>query len=137
MNATRILTFIVTLLLPLAAHAQAAKAELPVSPGLLTLAQPRIAQLRDAGITQIVGRVGHRNNVQVLTRYGPAYTRWPKGVTPVPFELYINENGTNAAYAANFNDATRAQYAAMLDAVIPAAMRQADTVRKQATRIKP
>ena len=137
MATLRMLVVIVALAFALAAQAQAAKAELPVAPGLLAMVQPRIAELREAGISQIVGRAGARNNVQVLTRYGPAYARWPKGVAPVPFELYFNDNGTNSAFAADFNDASKARYAAMLDAVIPAALRQAETVRKQATRVKP
>ena len=77
----RVALFALAALVPFAAVAQPStkgKTGAPLQPGLLALAQPRIAELRDAGITQIVGRAASRNNVQMLTRYGPAYFRWPR-----------------------------------------------------------
>ena len=112
--------------------APAGKSELKQQPGLLALVEPRIAQLRDAGITQIVGRAGGRNNIQVLTRSGPAYARWPRGTTPVPFELYFNTDGTNAAFAGEFAD--KAKWAATMDAVIAAALKEAENARRNASR---
>jgi len=109
----------------------------PLQPGLLALAQPRIAELRDAGITQIVGRAASRNNVQMLTRYGPAYFRWPRGTPPRAFELYLNADGGNAAFADGYVEQDKAAWAAMLDAVFAQALKEAAQVRANATRIKP
>jgi hypothetical protein len=125
------------LLAPCAANAQAASAgkpELVEQPGLLALVQPRIAELREAGISQIVGRTGARNNIQVLTRFGPAYMRWPRGTTPVAFELYFNDNATNAAFAADFAD--KARWTATMNAVLPAALKQAAQARASASKPK-
>jgi hypothetical protein len=106
-------------------------------PGLLAVAQPRLAELRAAGVKQIVGRTTGRNNVQVLHNWGAAYLRWPKGVTPVAFELYVNADGTNAAFANGFSEATKAQYATALDALVPQAIKAAENARYAATRPKP
>ena len=130
MHAMRRSVMFAALAFPLVGAAQT------VQPGLLALAQPRLAELRAAGVKQIVGRTAGRNNVQVLTTWGAAYVRWPKDVKPVAFELYLNTDGTNAAFASEFNDATRAQYAAALDALIPAALKAAANARAAATRPK-
>jgi hypothetical protein len=128
------------LLVPLAAVGQPAskgKTEAPPQPGLLALAQPRLTELREAGITQIVGRAASRNNIQVLTRYGPAYMRWPRGTAPRAFELYLNADGSNAAFASGYAEQDKAAWAAMLDAVFAQALKEAAQVRANATRIKP
>ena len=135
MTTIRMLTMLAALLLPSWAAAQAApaaKSALVEQPGLLALVQPRIAELREAGITQIIGRTGTRNNIQVLTSRGPAYMRWPRGTTPVAFELYFNDNNTNAAFAADFQD--KAKWDATMKAVLPQALKQAENVRRSATR---
>lgn len=56
---------------------------------------------------------------------------------PVGFELYINPDGTNGAFATDFSAATKPQYAAALDAMIPAAIKAAANARAGATRPKP
>ena len=140
MDAIRRLLVVAALVAPLPALAQpapAGRAEATQQPGLVALVQPRIAQIRDAGITQIVGRTGARNNIQVLTRSGPAYMRWPRGVTPRAFELYFNSDGSNAAFASDFSDQDRAAWSALLDAVIPQALKDAAQLRANATRPKP
>jgi hypothetical protein len=137
MDAMRRSLLIATLFVPFAASAQTpAKTEAPVQPGLLALAQPRIADLRAAGVKQIIGRTTGRSNVQVLTNWGASYLRWPKDVKPVAFELYFNSDGSNAAFASDFSDATKAQYAAVLDALIPAAIKAAASARAAANRPK-
>jgi hypothetical protein len=140
MHAVRRRLVVVALMAPLAAFAQPTskgKTEVPPQPGLLALAQPRIAKLRDAGITQIVARAGQRNNIQVLTRYGPAYMRWPRGTAPRAFELYLNADGSNAAFASDYAEQDKAAWAALLDAVFAQALKEAAQVRTNATRIKP
>ena len=139
MHAHRRLVVAAALVLPLSALAQptpGGKGDAPSQPGLLALVQSRIPQLRDAGVTQIVGRAGGRNNIQVLTRSGAAYIRWPRGVTPKAFELYFNTDGSNAAFANDFTDANKAAWTSMLDAVVPQAIRQAAQLRANATRPK-
>ena len=138
MHAMRLGVLIAALVVPLAAAAQKpAKVEATASPELFALAESRIPELRAAGVRQIVGRTTGRNNVQVLTNWGAAYLRWPKDVKPVPFELYVNADGTNGAFATDFSAATKAQYAAALDATIPAAIKAAANARAAATRPKP
>jgi len=139
MHAMRLGVLIATLVVPFAAPglAQAqAKAVAAPSPELFALAESRIPELRAAGVRQIVGRTTG-GNVQILTTWGAAYVRWPKDVKPVGFELYINADGTNGAFANDFSAATKAQYAAALDATIPAAIKAAANARATATRPKP
>ena len=73
MHTIRLGVLIAALVVPLAASAQTApaKVEAAASPGLLALAQPRVAELRAAGVKQIIGRTTGRNNVQVLHNWGP------------------------------------------------------------------
>ena len=137
MQTMRLAVLIAALVVPLAAPAQKpAKVEAAPSPELFALAESRIPELRAAGVRQIVGRTTGRN-VQILTTWGAAYVRWPKDVKPVGFELYINADGTNGAFATDFSAATKAQYAAALDATIPAAIKAAANARAAATRPKP
>ena len=105
-------------------------------PALSALVAPQAAQLQAAGIKSILTRTGkHRRDIQVQTQWGPAYFAWPKNVTPALFEIYIANNGTAEVYTdENYNDSTKARYAAAFDAIIPEAVRQAQLTRAAAQK---
>lgn len=140
MKAVRVAVLALASLVPLAVLAQGAStpkgAQAIPQPGMLELVQPRIAKIRQAGITQIVGAEKKRA-IQVLTQNGPAYVRWPRGTEPFTFELYFNADGTNVAYSAGYNATSKPTYAKVLDAVVTDALDAASRVRAQATRVKP
>ena len=109
--------------------------EAPAQPGLAALVAPRDAELRAAGVNQILARTDKaKRDIQVLTQYGALYFAWPKNVAPVPFEIYFNAGGPTAAFANGFNDATKSRYAAALDAIVPEVLRRAAAARASAQR---
>lgn len=120
----------------LAATAAAPAGDAPVQPGLAALVASRDAELRAAGVEQILARTDKgRRDIQVLTTWGPSYFPWPKNVKPVAFEIYFNTNGQTDAFAHDFSDATRATFRAALDAIVPQAIRGAANAR--AARLRP
>jgi hypothetical protein len=139
MNALRLLAFLVATLAAGAAGAQKSPApadEAPLQPGLVALVAPRDAELRAAGVTQIIARTGKaRRDIQVLTDYGPSYLGWPKNVAPVTFEIYFNTNAPTTAFAHEYSEANKAKFQAALDAIAPLAVRAANTAR--ANRLRP
>ena len=122
---------------PAAAGSSAeAKAE-AVFAALAPLVGPHSGQLAAAGVQKVVARTGKgRRDIQILTRWGPAYIPWPKDVTPVTFEIYIAAENRLDVTAEGYTEANKARYAAAFDAVLPQAVRAADAVRAQATRPK-
>ena len=138
MNALRLFTVVVAALATGLANAQTAPAsapEAPLQPGLAALVAPRDAALRAAGVQQIIARTGkQRRDIQVMTQYGPAYFAWPKNVAPVTFEIYFNTNGATAAFANDFGEANKARFTAALDAIVPLAIRGANSARANAQR---
>jgi hypothetical protein len=107
-------------------------------PGLAALIAPRSAELREVGIQQIIARTGkQRRDIQVMTQYGSVYFAWPKNVAPVTFEVYLGNEGRLSAYASDFNESSRAQYLAAIDAIFPEAMRGARNAKARALRPKP
>ena len=104
-------------------------------PALSALVAPQAAQLRAAGIQSILTRTGkHRRDIQVLTQWGPAYFAWPKGVTPVLFEIYLAKDGTTEVYTENYSDNAKARYVAAFNALIPEAVRQSQLTRAAAQK---
>lgn len=139
MIALRQLAFAVALLgagTSLLAYAAPPAADAPVQPGLSALVASRDAELRAAGVEQILARTGKgRRDIQVLTTWGPVYFPWSKNVKPVAFEIYFNTNGQTDAFAHDFSDATKASFSAALDAIVPQAIRGAANAR--AARLRP
>ena len=120
------------------APAKPAASAPPVQPALAALAAPRAAELSAAGVQKIVARTGrNRRDIQVMTSWGASYIPWPKGVTPAPFQLDVGAGGALTVRAAGYTDANKANYAAALDAVLPAAVRMANEARAKATRPRP
>jgi hypothetical protein len=104
---------------------------------LSPLVGPHTAALSAAGVEEVVARTGkNRRDIQVLTRWGPAYFPWPKGVTPVTFYIYVKAPNAFDVTADGFKEANKARYAAAFDAVLPQAVSSANALRAQATRPK-
>ena len=141
-----------SILIPLAAVALAASAwaQQPAAAGgaartqaevtwdaLAPLVGPHTAALSAAGVEEVVARTGkNRRDIQVVTKWGPAYFPWPKGVTPVTFDIYVKAPNAFDVTADGYSEANKARYAAAFDAVLPQAVRSANAVRAQATRPK-
>ncbi len=102
---------------------------------LAPIVAPRTAELSAAGVQKVVARTGkNKRDIQVFTKWGPAYFSWPKDVTPVTFEIYVESPNAFDVSAAGYTDANKARYAAAFDAVLPLAVRSANTLRAQAQR---
>jgi hypothetical protein len=113
-----------------------AKAEATFA-ALAPLVAPRSAELSAAGVQKVVARTGkNKRDIQVITRWGPAYFPWPKGVTPVTFEVYIEAANKLDVIADGYIEANKARYAAAFDAVFPLAIQSANAARIQAQRPK-
>jgi hypothetical protein len=104
---------------------------------LSPIVAPSTAELSTAGVQKIVARMGKgKRDIQVLTQWGPAYLAWPKNVTPVTFEIYIEAPDAFDVIAPGYSDANKARYAAAFEAVFPPAVRSANALRAQAQRPK-
>lgn len=104
---------------------------------LAPLVAARVPELHAAGVEKVTARTGrNRRDIQVLTRWGPAYFGWPKGVKPVEFELRIESPNTIDLIAPAYNDAAKPTYRAAFDAVLPQALRTANQTRANASRPK-
>ena len=104
---------------------------------LAPIVAPRTAELSAAGVQKIVARIGKgKRDIQILTRWGPAYLAWPKNVTPVVFEIYVEAPNAFDVIADGYSDAAKARYSAALDALVPLAVRAASSLRAQAQRPK-
>jgi hypothetical protein len=104
---------------------------------LAPLVAPRTAELSAAGVRKIVARTGkNKRDIQVQTQWGPAYFAWPKGSTPVTFEVYVKEPNAFDVIAAEYKETDKARYAAAFDAVFPLAVSSANALRIQAQRPK-
>ena len=104
---------------------------------LAPIVGPRTAELSGAGVQKVVARTGKgKRDIQVLTQWGPTYFPWPKGVTPVVFEIYVEAPNKFDVTADGYTDAAKATYVAAFDAVLPQAVRSASAARAQAQRPK-
>lgn len=100
---------------------------------LSPLVGPHTVALSAAGITDVVARTGrNRRDIEVLTRWGPAYFAWPKGVKPVTFAIYVEAPRRFDVTADGFTVANKALYAAAFDALVPQAVRTANALRARA-----
>jgi hypothetical protein len=141
MSPTR---FLVPLLaLALAAPVWAQKPAAPPSQedvvwnALSPLAAPHVAQLHAAGVQKVVARTGrNQRDIQVLTRWGPVYFGWPKGITPGEFELSVDGPSSIYLVAPKYTAAARPMYKTAFDAVLPQAVKAADQARVNASRPK-
>ena len=122
---------------PAAAGGSAETQASAVRAALVPLILPHAAALSAAGVQKVVARTGkNKRDIQVMTRWGPAYFPWPKGVTPATFDLYVTAGDDFVVSADGYTEANKARYAAAFDAVLPQAVRAANAVRAQAQRPK-
>src|SRR5512138_445671 len=78
---------------------------------LSPLVAPRTGELSAAGVRKVVARTGkNKRDIEVLTQWGPVYFPWPKGVTPVTFEIYVEAPGAFDVIAPGYSEATKARY---------------------------
>ena len=104
---------------------------------LAPIVGPRTAELSGAGVQKVVARTGKgKRDIQVLTQWGPSYFPWPKGVTPVVFDIYVEAPNKFDVIADGYTEATKARYVAAFDAVLPQAVRSANALRAQAQSSK-
>ena len=140
MRALRLRLLVMSLLASVAAGAQTtapAKAA-AVQPALAALAAHHAADLYAAGVQQIVASSGKQwLDIQILTSYGASYIRWPKGMTPAPFELEVGAGGALTVRAEGDSGTDKGRYAAAFDAVLPEAIRLANASRTRAHRPRP
>ncbi len=143
MNMLSIMIAVVAAALSAPGLAQPAPAPAPPTQADRTFAAlapvvaPRTAELSAAGVQKIVARTDKgKRDIQVMTRWGPTYFPWPKGVTPVAFEVYVEAPNKFDVIAEGFADADKARYAAAFDAVVPQAVRSANALRAQAQQPK-
>ena len=107
----------------------------PVQPALITLVEPRAAELSSLDINRIVARTGERHrDIQVMTAYGPVYFGWPVNVTPVEFVIDVGEGGAPTVRAGGYTEANSARYADAINAVLAEAFRQVRANNAWATR---
>jgi hypothetical protein len=106
-------------LLLLCACAAAPMPPVADQPELARMARAYAPQLQAEGITRVVSP-GSGAMVRLETGYGPVFVRYPEGVKPLAFVLDVDA-GVQAA-AATFD---RAEYAQMLSALVPEAVRAA------------
>jgi hypothetical protein len=90
-------------------------------PELARMARAYAPQLQAEGITRVVSP-GSGAMVRLETGYGPVFVRYPEGVKPLAFVLDVDPEGAQAGAAAAFD---RAEYARMLAALVPEAVRAA------------
>jgi hypothetical protein len=91
-------------------------------PELARQAQPYASQLRAVGITHLEATAGGAM-VRLETLSGPVYIPYPKDVPAIAFVLDVDPDGLHA-FAAGFD---KARDAAVLDAVLPRAIRATAT----------
>ena len=124
-------------------HAQTAPAGVTtrsvkaVQPGLLEVAGPRVNEALDAGIIKITAAPGKGGiSIEVHSPWGNIFFDWPKDVNPVAFTIETGKAGGTAASitAPGFTDATKGDYKAALDAVIPMAISKAQAQKTSKTR---
>jgi hypothetical protein len=104
---------------------------------LAALVGPRAAELSNAGVQKIAARTDKgKRNIQLLTKYGAIYFGWPKGVQPVAFDIVLGQGSSAVAHASGYSEATKARYAAALDALIPEALDRTAKAKVWAERPK-
>ena len=101
------------------AGACAAPAQIPATtqPALSAIAQPYAQGLRRAGI-QSVQVFSNGARVRVATNFGEIYLRYPAGLGPTAFAVYVD--GTTVEVDSDtYNAGNSAQYEAAIKAILP------------------
>src|SRR6188472_2501261 len=121
------------------ANAQTAPAAAPprmvkeLQPGLLEVTGPRVNDAVAAGIAKLTATPGKGGrSIEVQSPWGNSYFGWPKDVKPVAFTIvHAKKTGAVTVSAPGFTEATKADYKAAVDAVIPVAISKAQAMKKK------
>lgn len=107
------------------ASACAAPAPVPATdqPALAQMAQPYGDGLRRAGISTVMV-YGNGARVRLGTRFGDVYFRYPAGLAPTAFALYVGAQDIEVD-SDTFNTGNAAQYEAAFKSVLPEAIKRA------------
>jgi len=119
------------------ANAQTAPAAAPprmvkeLQPGLLEVTGPRVNDAVAAGIAKLTATPGKGGrSIEVQSPWGNSYFGWPKDVKPVAFTIvHAKKTGAVTVSAPGFTEATKADYKAAVDAVIPIAIAKAQAMK--------
>jgi len=131
------IVFITAALSVAVANAQPAPAAAPtrtvkeLQPGLLEVTGPRVNEAVVAGIAKITATPGKGGRaIEVQSPWGNSYFSWPKDVKPVAFTIvHAKKTGAVTVSAPGFSEATKADYKAAVDAVIPIAIAKAQVLK--------
>ena len=124
------------------ANAQTAPAAAPprmvkeLQPGLLEVTGPRVNDAVAAGIAKLTATPGKGGrSIEVQSPWGNSYFGWPKDVKPVAFSIvHAKKTGAVTVSAPGFTEATKADYKAAVDAVIPVAISKAQAMKDSKTK---
>ncbi len=93
---------------------------------------PRVNEAVAAGIQKITATTG---KVEVHSPWGNINFPWPKDVKPVAFSIeHAKAANTVTVSAPGFSEATKADYKAAFEAVIPMAISKAQAQKEGKTR---
>jgi len=124
MNAswTPVLAGVVTTLM-LGACAVPATIPATTQPALSAMAQPYADDMRNAGINT-VQVLPNTPRVRVATRVGEIYFRYPAGLPPTAFVVYVDPQSVEVD-SDSYNAGNGGQYEAAIKAVLPASINRA------------
>lgn len=95
-----------------------------VQPGLFEVAGSRVNEVIGAGIQRITATPGKGSrSIAVQSPWGFSYQPWPKNLKPVAFTIEVGKPMGGATVSApGFTEANKADYKAVIDAIIPYAI---------------
>jgi len=142
MHKLPVIVFIAAALGVAVANAQTAPAAAPprtvkeLQPGLLEVTGPRVNDAVAAGIAKLTATPGKGGrSIEVQSPWGNSYFGWPKDVKPVAFTIvHAKKTGAVTVSAPGFTEATKADYKAAVDAVIPVAISKAQAMKDSKTK---
>jgi hypothetical protein len=106
-----------------------------VQPGLLEVTGPRVNDAVSAGIQKITATPGKKGkSITVQSPWGYIYFDWPKDVKPVAFTIETGKKGGATISAPGFTEASKADYKAAVEAVVPMAISKAQAQKDAKTR---
>lgn len=107
-----------------------------VQPGLFEVAGPRVNEVAAAGIRKItVSPDKGGRAIAVESPWGFSYMGWPKSLKPVTFTIEVGKPAGGATInAPGFTEATKADYKAAIDAIIPFAIARTQDAKAFAER---
>ena len=103
-----------------------------IAPGLAEVSAPRANEAIAAGIQKITATT---RKIEVHSPWGNINFGWPKDVKPVAFTIeHAKASDTVTVSAPHYSDATKADYKAAFDAVIPMAISKAEAQKTAKTK---